>query len=114
MAACTSGDGVPPPRATPPSTSAPTTTTGPTTTASAVEVTVRGTVAGVFASARALQLNPPVNGIENVALTNDTQIVRAGGARATLGDITATSTIEAVGRVTTPGTLLARKITLLS
>jgi len=102
LTACTSGDGVPKAGGG-----------AVTTTAAAAEVVLRGSVAVVFASARVMQLSPPVNGVANVALTTDTEIVRAGGARATLGDITPGSMIEAVGRPSTAETLVARRITLL-
>lgn len=108
LAACTSGDGVPDPavRAT-------TTTEATSTAPPAAEVTVRGVVAGVFASARVVQLNPPVNGFVNVALGVDTEIVRADRTRGGLNDVTPGSTIEAVGRPGTPDTLVARQVTLL-
>jgi len=104
LAACSSGDGVP--EASP----RPTTTT---IAPAAAEVTVRGVVAGVFASARVVQLNPPVNGISNIALTADTELVRSGGARATLNDVSPGATIEAVGRASNADTVVARKVTLL-
>ncbi|MDQ6726311.1 MAG: hypothetical protein M3066_09150 [Actinomycetota bacterium] len=104
LAGCASGDGVP--EASPQPT---TTTTAP----AAAEVTVRGVVAGVSGSARVVQLSPPVSGYSNLALTTDTQIVRANGAPATLGDVTAGATIEAVGRATDAQSIVARKLTLL-
>jgi len=87
----------------------------PTTANSAPvpEITVRGTVAGVFASARVIQLVPPANGTASVALSADTEFVRAGGGRATLADVTTGATIEAVGHSSAPGTVVARKVTLL-
>jgi len=102
LTGCTSGDGVPKAGG------------GALTTApAAAELTLRGSVAVVFASARVIQLSPPVNGIANVALTTETEIVRAGGARATMRDIMPSSMIEAVGRPGTAETLVARRITLL-
>jgi len=77
------------------------------------EITLRGTVAGVFASARVIQLVPPANGTASVALSADTEFVRAGGGRATLADVTTGATIEAVGHSSAPGTIVARKVTLL-
>lgn len=76
------------------------------------ETTVRGVVGGVFASARVIQLIPAVNGISSVALTVETEFIRAGGARAALSDVSPGVTIEAVGRSSAPGTLVARRITL--
>ncbi len=102
------------------------TTTGPGSTATtpttvvtttpapvATEITVRGTVAGVFASARVIQLIPPMNGIASVALSADTELVRAGGGRAALNDVMPGATIEAIGLTSAPGTLVARRITVL-
>ncbi len=74
---------------------------------------MRGTVAGVFASARVIQLIPPVNGIASVALSADTELVRAGGGRAALSDVMPGATIEAIGLTSAPGTLVARRITVL-
>ena len=75
---------------------------------------MRGVVAGTFASARVIGLRAPVNGFVNIALTNETEVVRANGARATLADIGTGANVEAVGRPSTPDTLLARRVALLN
>jgi hypothetical protein len=74
---------------------------------------VRGIVAGTFASARVLTLREPVNGVVNLALAGDTELVRANGARATLSDVVPGTAVEAVGYRPTPDTLLARRILIL-
>jgi hypothetical protein len=103
LTACSSGDysGDPAPPAPP----------APTTTLA--EVTVRGVVASVAASARVVTLAPPVGGVTNVALTADTEILRANGTRAAAGDIATGATIEATGAPGTPGTLVARRVVLV-
>jgi hypothetical protein len=75
---------------------------------------VRGVVAGTFASARVITLRAPVGGFANIALTNETEIVRATGARATLADVVPGADVDAVGRPSTPDTLLARRVVLLN
>lgn len=75
---------------------------------------MRGVVAGTFASARVITLRAPVGGFANIALTNETEIVRSTGARAALGDIGPGAEVEAVGRASTPDTLLARRVVLLN
>ena len=101
LAACSSGH-----YSSPPAPAATTTTAGP-------EVTVRGVVAGIFASARVVTLREPVSGVSHIALTTDTEVVRANGARAGLGDIAPGSGVEAVGRPGMPDTLVARRVVLL-
>ena len=108
LAACSSGDYDAGPA--PPASSAPAATT---TTTLAPEVTVRGVVSGVFASARVITLAPPVRGVANLALTTDTEVVRGNGTRAAVNDISAGATVEATGRQSTPDTLVARRVVLL-
>jgi hypothetical protein len=105
LAGCSSGDYTAEPAA-----SAPATTTS---VPMAVESTVRGVVSGVFASARVITLAPPVQGVANVALTTDTELVRANGIRIGVNDIVAGATVEATGRPSTPETLVARRVVLL-
>jgi hypothetical protein len=100
FAACSSGDGVPAP---PPTTS---------TSTTVADVTVRGVVATVSASARVVTLGPPVGGVANLALTTDTEIVRADGSRAGLADVRAGATVEATGRPSTADTVVARRLVL--
>jgi hypothetical protein len=107
-----------PTTATTANTPAPTTssTLGTATTATTtrgVDVTVRGVVATVSASAKVITLARPVGGVANVALTADTQIVRANGMPASLADVMVGATVEATGRPGTAGTLVARRLTLL-
>jgi ABC-type Fe3+-hydroxamate transport system substrate-binding protein len=99
LAACSSGDGVPAP--------------APTTSTTVADVTVRGVVATVSASARVVTLGPPVGGVANLALTADTEIVRADGSRAGLADVRAGATVEATGRPSTADTVVARRLVLL-
>ncbi len=100
----------------PTTTSAPATTTTaeviPTTVGTPGEVTIRGTVLSVFASARVIQIDPPVNGYSRVALTADTEYVAADGSEAGLQDVTEGSTVEVTGEPGAPGTLIARRVVL--
>jgi ABC-type Fe3+-hydroxamate transport system substrate-binding protein len=98
---CASGDTLPRP--------VPATTTSTTV----ADVTVRGVVTAVSASARVVSLAPPVGGIANLALTADTEIVRADGTRAGLADVRAGATVEATGRPSTADTIVARRLVLL-
>ncbi len=74
---------------------------------------MRGTVVAVSVSVRMVQLGPAANGFSNVAVTTDTEMVRANGAPLTLGDVTAGAKIEVVGRPRDAMTIVARKVTLL-
>lgn len=84
-----------------------------TTTTAAADVTVRGVVGSVSASARVVTLASPVSGFATVALNADAQVRRADGAAVDLGAIVPGTTVEAVGRPGSPGTLIARRLTLL-
>ncbi|MDQ3641652.1 MAG: hypothetical protein M3450_09435 [Actinomycetota bacterium] len=99
LTACSSGDfsSGPPP---------------PTTTTLAPEVTHRGVVGAFTPSARIVTLAQPVAGFTTVALTADTQIVRANGATAAATDLVPQATIEVTGRPGAPGTLVAGRIVL--
>ena len=88
------------------------TTTGSTATTVAGDVTLRGTVLTVFASARVLELDPPVNGYSRVALTSDTEYRLADGSAGSLIDIQEGSTIEVTGEPGSPGSLIARQVVL--
>ena len=105
LAACSSGDYTDVPAPAPPAST--------TTTTLAPEVTVRGVVSGVFASARVITLSPAVRGIANLALTTDTELVRPNGAKVGVNDIAAGATVEAVGRPSTADTLVARRVVLV-
>jgi len=104
LVACSAGDGAFP--------RAPATTTSSTTSTTVAEVTVRGVVAAVSASARVITLAPGVNGVTQLALTADTEIVRVGGARATLADVVPGATVEGSGRPGSPGTVVVRRLVL--
>ncbi len=88
------------------------TTAGSTATTVAGDVTLRGTVLTVFASARVLELDPPVNGYSRVALTSDTEYRLADGSAGSLIDIQEGSTIEVTGEPGSPGSLIARLVVL--
>ncbi len=99
--ACTSGDhrsGPPPPS---------------TTTTLAPEVTVRGVVGLFSASAQVVTLAQPVAGVANVLVATETEVVRSDGTKAAATDLVAAAVIEVIGRPSTPGTLVARRIALL-
>jgi hypothetical protein len=51
--------------------------------------------------------------VANLALTVDTEIVRADGSRAGLADVRAGATVEATGRPSTADTVVARRLVLL-
>jgi len=71
-------------------------------------------VVGVFsASAHVLTLAQPVDGIATVLVATETEVVRADGTKAGPGDLVSRAAIEVLGRPTTPGTIAARRITLL-
>jgi hypothetical protein len=102
LCACSSGDyqsGPPPPS---------------TTTTLAPEVTVRGIVAVYSSSARVVTLAQPVDGVTNVVVPTDAEIVRVGGARATTAELVPRASIEVTGRPSsTPDALVARRVVLL-
>jgi hypothetical protein len=85
------------------------------TTVAAGAVTVRGTVLTVFASARVLQLDPPVDGYSKVALTADTEFRRADGSPGSLADVAEGSTVEVSGEaaVAAPATVIARRVVVV-
>ncbi|MEA2686726.1 MAG: hypothetical protein QOE93_1921 [Actinomycetota bacterium] len=90
-------------------TSAPTTAT----TGVAGEVTIRGTVSGLFASARVLQFEPPVDGYSRVALTEETEYRRADGSPAAFIDVNEGTRVEVTGEPGSPGALIARLVVVL-
>lgn len=71
-------------------------------------------VAATFASARVITLRAPVDGIVNVALAGETEVVRADGSTAAFGDIAPGAGVEVAGRPSAADTILARRIVLLS
>ena len=86
-------------------------TTRPSTTVA--EVSFRGTVGVYSASARVLILAQPVNGVANIVVSVETEVVRPDGARAEVADLTPRAGVEVTGRPGPPGTLVARRIVLL-
>jgi hypothetical protein len=96
LGACSAGDGAPRPAAT--------------TTTTVADVTVRGVVASVSASAKVIAFAAPVAGVTNVALTVDSQILRATGGPATLADVAPGTTVEATGRPSGADTIVARRL----
>ncbi len=92
-----------------------TTSTSPATgsTVAPGEVSLRGTVLTVFASARVLELDWPVNGYSRVALTEDTEYRLADGSPASLVDLDEGSTVEVTGEPGSPGSLIARLVVIV-
>ena len=70
-------------------------------------------VGSVSASARVVSLAPAVDGVANLALTVDAEIVRANGARAGVADIARGASVEGTGTRSAPDTLLTRRLVLL-
>jgi hypothetical protein len=77
------------------------------------ETTVRGTVAAVSASARVLDLEAPVDGYTDVALSSDTEYRKADGSPGALQDVAVGSTVEVTGVPGAPGALLARRVVVV-
>ena len=74
---------------------------------------MRGVVGAFSASARVVILAQPVNGVTDVVVSLDTEVVRSNGAKAGVTDLTPRAGVEVTGRPGTPGTLVARRIVLL-
>ena len=100
LAACSSGD----------YTSGPVTTRTPTT---AAETTLRAVVGDYSPSAGTIILAQPVGGVRAVVVSPETQVVRSSGAKAGVGDLAPRTGVEVTGRLSNPGTLVARRIVLL-
>ena len=77
------------------------------------ETTLRAVVGDYSPGARVIILEGPVSGVRAVVVSLDTQLVRSSGAKADVGDLTPRTRIEAIGRLSNPGTLVARRIVLL-
>lgn len=60
-----------------------------------------------------VSLSAAVDGVANLALAIDAEIVRADGARATVADIAPKASVEATGRRSAADTLLTRRLVLL-
>ncbi len=76
-------------------------------------MTVRGVVAQTLTSARVVVLAEAASGFRHLAFTDATEVVRANGAKAALGDIAPGGSIEATGRPGTADSLIARRVVLL-
>jgi hypothetical protein len=100
LAACSSGDYV----------SGPVTSRTSTTVA---ETTLRGVVGDYSTSARVIILTQPVSGVRAVVVSLDTELVRSTGAKADVGALASGARVEAIGRLSNPGTLVARRVVLL-
>jgi hypothetical protein len=88
---------------------------GPVSTRSSrlPETTLRGVVGDYSTSARVIILVQPVKGVSAVVVSLDTEVVRSSGAEAGVGDLAPRTRVEVAGRLSNPGTLLARRIILL-
>ena len=90
-----------------------TTSTPPTTTSGvAGPITVRGKVSALFASARVLELDPPVDGYSSVALTGATEFRRADGSPATFADVDEGATVVVTGEPGSAGTVIAHLVVI--
>ena len=86
----------------------------PATTTTVREVVVRGVVGVYSPSARVVTLAQPVNGITNIVLAADAELVRATGAKATPGDLVPRAMVEVTGRPSSMAdSLVARRLVLL-
>jgi len=90
-----------------------TTVTASPTTGVPGEVTLRGPVSAVFASARVLVFDPPVDGYSRAALTSETEYRLADGSPATLLDVSEGSVVAVTGEPGAPGALIARVVTIV-
>jgi len=101
----------PPPSSSTSSTSS--TTGGTPVTSAPGEVTIRATVAAVFASAGVIRLVPPVDGYSTAAVGPATEYRRADGSPGVLQDVVDGSTVEVTGEPGAPGALIARSVVIL-
>ena len=74
---------------------------------------VRGVIGVYSASARVITLAQPVEGVGQVVVSLDTEVVRSNGAKAEVRDLVPPARVEITGRPGLPGTLIARRIVLL-
>lgn len=77
------------------------------------EITIIGKVMDVALSARVIQLEQPVEGINSIALTDKTKIISVNGEETGLQSITHGAQIQATGKMGSPGSLVAIQIALL-
>ena len=86
----------------------------PRATTTVAEITVRGVVSTFSSGARVLTLTQPVGGFTSIVVPTDAEIVRAGGARATVVDLVPRASVEVTGRKgTIVDSLVARRLVLL-
>lgn len=86
----------------------------PPTSTTVADVTVRGEIGGYSASARVIALAKPVAGFASVVVSQDTEVVRASGAKAVTTDLVPRAGVEVTGRPgAVAGTLVARRVVLL-
>jgi hypothetical protein len=78
------------------------------------DITVVGTVLDVSPSARLITLAEPVGGFGVIALTEDSQLLSAGGDTILLREIQPGMRIQASGRPGVPGTLIANQMLVLT
>ena len=78
------------------------------------DVTITGTVMDVSLSARVIMLAEPVEGFDVVALTEESELVFAGGGKATLRDIRPGMRIQASGQAGEGSTLLAKEVLIFA
>jgi len=76
-------------------------------------LTITGTVIDVSLSARVIMLMQPVQGIDIVALTEETQILNETGDEIALQSIAQGMQIQVAGETGSSGTLIATQIVLL-
>ena len=76
-------------------------------------INITGTVMDVALSARVIQLKQPVEGINSIALTDETKIISVDGVETGLQSITHGAQIQATGKIGSPGSLIAIQITIL-
>jgi hypothetical protein len=82
--------------------------------AAGADITLVGTVLDVSPSARVITLAEPVNGFGVVALTEDSQLLSAGGDAILLRDLQAGVRIQASGRPGASGALIANQVIALT
>lgn len=85
----------------------------PPTSTTVADVTVRGEIGAYSASARVMALAKPVAGFTSVVVSQDTEVVRANGAKAATTDLVPPARVEVTGRPGAAGILVARRVVLL-
>ena len=83
------------------------------TSTTVAETTLRAVVGDYSASAGTIILAQPVSGVRAVVVSLDTEVVRSSGVTAGVGDLGPRTAVEVTGRLSNPGTLVARRIVLL-